>query len=44
MNKYKFFLTCSIIIKNEQTYIQEWIQHYIKQGVQHFFIIDNDYL
>jgi len=41
MNKYKYFLTCSIIIKNEQTYIQEWIQHYIKQGVQHFFIIDN---
>ena len=41
MNKYKFFLTCSIIIKNEQTYIQEWIEHYLYQGVQHFFIIDN---
>ena len=33
MNKYKFFLTCSVIIKNEQTYIQEWIEHYLYQGV-----------
>jgi glycosyltransferase involved in cell wall biosynthesis len=41
MEKYKYFLTCSIIIKNEQTYIQEWIDHYIYHGVEHFFIIDN---
>lgn len=29
------------IIKNEGMVIQEWIEHYIWQGVSHFYIIDN---
>jgi hypothetical protein len=30
------------IIKNEEMIIKEWIEHYIWQGVQHFYIIDNE--
>ena len=30
------------IAKNEGDYIEEWINFYIKQGVSHFFIYDND--
>lgn len=29
------------IIKNEGMVIKEWIEHYIWQGVDHFYIIDN---
>jgi hypothetical protein len=31
-----------VIIKNEAMVIDEWINHYIWQGVDHFYIIDND--
>jgi hypothetical protein len=41
MDNYKFFLTCCTIIKNEGKYIQEWVEHYISQGVEYFYIIDN---
>jgi hypothetical protein len=30
-----------VIIKNEAMVIDEWINHYIWQGVDHFYIIDN---
>ena len=30
------------IAKNEGDYIEEWINFYVKQGVSHFFIYDND--
>ena len=29
------------IFKNEAMVIDEWIQHYLKEGVQHFYLIDN---
>jgi hypothetical protein len=38
--KYKLGMLC--IIKNEEMIIKEWIKHYIWQGVQHFYIIDNE--
>lgn len=30
------------IVKNEEMVIDEWIEHHIWQGVQHFYIIDNN--
>ena len=30
------------IFKNEETNIAEWIEHYIWQGADHFFLIDNN--
>lgn len=30
------------MFKNEAHIIKEWIKHYISQGVDHFFMIDND--
>ena len=41
MSNYKYFLTCCLMIKNEGKYIEEWMDHYISEGVEHFYIIDN---
>jgi len=29
------------MFKNESSIIQEWIEHYLAEGVQHFYLIDN---
>jgi hypothetical protein len=29
------------IFKNESNIMKEWIEHYLKEGVNHFFLIDN---
>jgi hypothetical protein len=35
-------LVCLVaIFKNESSIMKEWIDHYIKEGVDHFFLIDN---
>ena len=39
---YKYKLSIGVCIKNESFYINEFIQHYISQGVEHFYIIDNN--
>ena len=39
---YKYKLSVSLCIKNEAKYIKEFIKHYIKQGVDHFYIINNN--
>ena len=38
---YKYFLSCCALIKNEGKYLREWLDHYISEGVEHFYIIDN---
>ena len=38
----KFFLVIVAIFKNEKTAMKEWLEHYLKQGVEHFYLIDND--
>ena len=35
-------LAVAAIAKNEGPYIKEWIEFYVKQGVTHFLIYDND--
>lgn len=35
------FLCLVSMFKNESHILEEWIQHYIRQGVDHFFLIDN---
>ena len=40
--KKPFDLGIIVQIKNEGMVIDEWIQHYLWQGVQKFYIIDND--
>jgi len=36
-----FFLSIIAILKNEEHIIDEWISHYLNEGVDHFFLIDN---
>jgi glycosyltransferase involved in cell wall biosynthesis len=38
----KYFLGVLVTVKNEEDVIEEWIDHYVWQGVEHFYIIDND--
>lgn len=39
---YKYKLSVCLCIKNESKHIFDFIEHYIKQGVEHFYIINND--
>lgn len=39
---YKYKLSLCLCIKNESTNIDFFIKHYIKQGVDHFYIINNN--
>lgn len=36
-----YYLTVMMIFKNEEMIIKEWIEHYLWQGVEHFYLIDN---
>ena len=38
---YKYKLVVVAIFKNESHIIKEWLEHYIKQGVEYFYMIDN---
>ena len=37
----KFRLAAVLIVKDEATYLEEWIAYHIAHGVEHFFIYDN---
>lgn len=39
--KSKYKLVIVAIFKNEALAIKEWLQHYINEGVEHFYMIDN---
>ncbi len=41
-NKYKYKLVIMAIFKNEEDYIEEWLQHHINQGIEHFYLYCND--
>jgi hypothetical protein len=35
------FLSILCMFKNESHIIKEWVQHYMKEGVDHFYLLDN---
>jgi len=35
-------LSVIAIFKNESNILREWLEHYLMEGVDHFFLIDND--
>lgn len=39
---HKYYLSIVACVKNEDLYIQEWIEYYKLMGVEHFFIYDNE--
>jgi hypothetical protein len=39
---YKHNLSLIAIFKNESHILKEWIEHYINEGVDNFYLIDND--
>jgi len=40
--EYKYFLSVCVCLKNEANHVAEFIQHYVKQGVDHLYIVDNN--
>lgn len=38
---YKYYLSILAMFKNESTILEQWIKHYISEGVEHFYLIDN---
>ena len=36
-----YYLSVLCIFKNETMNLQKWLDHYIWQGVEHFYLIDN---
>jgi len=37
----KYYLSVISIFKNECSIIKEWLEHYLLEGVDHFYLIDN---
>ena len=37
----QYYLSVCCIIKDENPYLSEWMNHHLKVGVEHFFIYDN---
>jgi glycosyltransferase involved in cell wall biosynthesis len=37
-----YFLSVGAIFRNESHCIQEWIEHYLRQGVEHFYLINDN--
>jgi len=35
-------LSIMAIFKNEELYLEEWLQHHIKEGINHFYLYSND--
>lgn len=38
---YRYKVSIISMFKNESMIIDEWIQHYISEGIQHFYLINN---
>ncbi len=39
---FKYYLSVILTIKDEATYLKEWLEYYLIQGVDHFYIFDNE--
>lgn len=40
--QYKYFLSVVMCVKDEGAYLKEWIEYYLLQGVEHFYIYNNN--
>ena len=38
---YKYYTSVCLLIRDENTYLEEWLKHYESIGVEHFYIYDN---
>lgn len=38
----QYFLCVAAIFKNEADILEEWIEHYLEEGVEHFYLIENN--
>lgn len=38
----KYYLTIAACVKQEAPYLKEWIDYHLRQGIEHFYLIDNE--
>ena len=38
----RFFLSAGLVVRNEAPFIEEWARHYLGEGVEHFYMIDQE--
>lgn len=38
----KYFLSICAVVRNEEPYIQEWLEFHLLQGISHFYIYENE--
>ncbi len=41
-DKKPYYLSIGAIMKNEKPYLKEWLEYHILQGVEHFYLCDNE--
>ncbi len=37
-----YYLSVAAIMKNEKPYLKEWLEYHLMQGIEHFYLCDND--
>ncbi|MBR5154837.1 MAG: glycosyltransferase family 92 protein [Alphaproteobacteria bacterium] len=42
LSQKKYYLSVVAIMKNEKPYLKEWLEYHLMQGVEHFYLCDND--
>lgn len=42
LDKKTYYLSVAAIMKNEKPYLKEWLEYHLMQGVEHFYLCDND--
>ena len=42
IQNYKYKLSACLLIKDETKHLNEWLEHYTNQGVEHFYILSNN--
>jgi hypothetical protein len=38
----RYFLSVGIVVANEPLFVAEWARHYLAEGVEHFYVIDQE--
>lgn len=40
-HNFRYYVSICLLIKDENSYLKEWLEHYDSIGVEHFYIFDN---
>lgn len=38
----RYFLSLGLVVSNEANFVEEWARHYLAEGIEHFYMIDQE--